>query len=132
MKKVFMDHSSTSKVDDEVIDAMLPYFSKFYGNPSSIHWFGREAHDAVDVSRKNVADLLNSKEDEIIFTAGGTEGDNIAIKGVAYKNKDKMGLKGPHIITSEVEHPAVLQTCEHLEKEGFEVKYLPVDDMRSF
>ncbi len=128
MKKVFMDHSSTSKVDDKVIDAMLPYFSKYYGNPSSIHWFGREAHDAVDMSRKNVADILNAREDEIIFTAGGTEGDNIAIKGVAYNNKDKRGLKGPHIITSQIEHPAVLQTCKHLEAEGFEVKYLSVDE----
>jgi len=128
MKKIFMDHSSTSKVDDEVIDAMIPYFSKYYGNPSSIHLFGRDAHDAVDLSRRKVADLLNAKEDEIIFTSGGTEGDNIAIKGVAYKHKDKSGSKGPHIITSEVEHPAVLQTCEHLEEEGFEVKYLPVDE----
>ena len=128
MKKVFMDHSSTSKVDDEVIDAMLPYFSKYYGNPSSIHRFGREAHGAVDLSRKNVADLLNAREDEIIFTAGGTEGDNIAIKGVAYNNKDKRGLKGPHIITSQIEHQAVLQTCKHLEEEGFEVKYLSVDE----
>jgi cysteine desulfurase len=127
MKKVFMDHSSTSKVDDEVLDAMIPYFSKYYGNPSSIHLFGREANDAVEMSRRKVGNLLNAKEDEIIFTAGGTEGDNIAIKGVAYTNRDKSGSKGPHIITSEIEHPAVLQTCEHLEKEGFEVKYLPVD-----
>ena len=102
MINVFMDHSSTSKVDDKVLDAMLPYFSKYYGNPSSIHLFGREAYDAVDLSRRKVADMLNAKEDEIIFTAGGTESDNIAIKGVAYKNKDKIGSKGPHIITSKV------------------------------
>jgi len=128
MKRIFMDHSSTSKVDDEVVEAMIPYFSKYYGNPSSIHLFGREAKDAVDLARKNVADLIHAKEDEIIFTAGGTESDNIAIKGVAYKNRDKIGSKGPHVITSEVEHPAVLQSCEHLEKEGFEVKYLSVDE----
>jgi len=128
MKKVFMDHASTTKVDDEVLDAMLPYFSKYFGNPSSIHLFGREAHDAVDLSRRKVADLLNAKEDEIIFTAGGTEADNIAIKGVAYKHKEKRGSKGPHIITSEIEHPAVLQTCKHLEEEGFEVTYVPVDE----
>lgn len=123
-----MDHASTTKVDDEVLDAMLPYFSKYFGNPSSIHLFGREAHDAVDLSRRKVADLLNAKEDEIIFTAGGTEADNIAIKGVAYKHKEKRGSKGPHIITSEIEHPAVLQTCKHLEEEGFEVTYVPVDE----
>ncbi|GAF78428.1 unnamed protein product, partial [marine sediment metagenome] len=128
MKKVFMDHASTTKVDDEVLDAMLPYFSKYFGNPSSIHLFGREAHDAVDLSRRKVADMLNAKEDEIIFTAGGTEADNIAIKGVAYKHKEKRGSKGPHIITSEIEHPAVLQTCKHLEEEGFEVTYVPVDE----
>lgn len=128
MKKVFMDHASTTKVDDGVLDAMLPYFSKYFGNPSSIHLFGREAHDAVDLSRRKVADLLNAKEDEIIFTAGGTEADNIAIKGVAYKHKEKRGSKGPHIITSEIEHPAVLQTCKHLEEEGFEVTYVPVDE----
>jgi len=128
MKKIFMDHSSTSKVDDEVIQEMLPFFSKIYGNPSSIHLFGREARDAVDLSRKRVADLLNAKEEEIVFTAGGTESDNIAIKGVANKNKDKIGTKGPHIITSEIEHPAVLQTCKFLEEEGFEVYYLSVDE----
>ncbi len=127
MKKIFMDYASTTKVDREVIDAMLPFFSEYFGNPSSLHLFGREAHEGLDQSRKKVADLLKAKEDEIIFTAGGTESDNIAIKGAAYQNKNKRESKGPHIITSVIEHPAVLETCKHLEKQGFKVKYLPVD-----
>ena len=128
MKRIFMDHSSTTKVDKGVVVAMLPYFSEHYGNPSSIHLFGREANDAVDLARKNVAELLNAEKDEIIFTAGGTEADNIAIKGVAYANMDKKGSRGPHIITSRIEHPAVLKTCEYLEELGFAVRYLPVDE----
>ena len=127
MKRIFMDHASTTKVDAEVLDAMLPYFSEYYGNPSSIHAFGREARKAVDTARKHVGDLLGAKDDEIIFTAGGTESDNLAIKGVAYLNKDKRTTKGPHIITSTIEHPGVLETCRHLETQGFQVKYLPVD-----
>ncbi len=127
MKKIFMDYASTTKVDQEVIDAMLPFFSEYFGNPSSLHLFGREAHEGLDQSRKKVADLLRAKEDEIIFTAGGTESDNIAIKGAAYQNRNKRESKGPHIITSVIEHPAVLETCKHLEKQGFKVKYLPVD-----
>ncbi|UCD14715.1 MAG: cysteine desulfurase NifS [Thermoplasmatales archaeon] len=122
-----MDYASTTKVDKEVIDAILPFFSEYFGNPLSLHLFGRIVHEALDQSRKKIADLLNAKEDEIIFTAGGTESDNIAIKGAAYQNKNKRGSKGPHIITSAIEHPAVLETCKHLEKQGFKVKYLPVD-----
>jgi len=127
MKRIFMDNASTTKVDAEVLNTMLPYFTKYYGNPSSIHAFGREAREAVDTSRTHVADLLGTKDDEIIFTAGGTESDNLAIKGVAYLNKDKRTTKGPHIITSTIEHPGVLETCRHLETQGFQVKYLPVD-----
>jgi cysteine desulfurase len=122
-----MDHASTTKVDAEVLNTMLPYFTEYYGNPSSIHAFGREARIAVDTSRTHVADLLSAKDDEIIFTAGGTESDNLAIKGVAYLNKDKRTTKGPHIITSTIEQPGVLETCRHLETQGFQVKYLPVD-----
>jgi cysteine desulfurase len=122
-----MDNASTTKVDAEVLNTMLPYFTKYYGNPSSIHAFGREARKAVDTSRTQVADVLGAKDDEIIFTAGGTESDNLAIKGVAYLNKDKRTTKGPHIITSTIEHPGVLETCRHLETQGFQVKYLPVD-----
>ncbi len=127
MKRIFMDHASTTKVDDEIVNAMLPYFSKYYGNPSSIHAFGREAREAVDTARTHVGDLLGARDDEIIYTAGGTESDNLAIKGVAYQNKDKRTTKGPHIITSTIEHPGVLEVCRHLETQGFHVKYLPVD-----
>lgn len=128
MKRVYMDYGSTTPVDPEVVDAMLPYFNKYYGNASSIHSFGRDAFDAVEKSRKQVADILSSDADEIIFTSGGTESDNLAIKGVAYLNKKKRDTKGPHIITSAIEHPAVLETCKHLEKQGFNVEYLPVDN----
>jgi cysteine desulfurase len=127
MKRIFMDNASTTKVDPEVIDTMMPYFTKYYGNPSSIHGFGREARMAVDTARTHVSNLLGAKDEEIIFTAGGTESDNLAIKGVAYLNKDKRTTKGPHIITSTIEHPGVLETCRHLETQGFQVKYLPVD-----
>jgi cysteine desulfurase len=127
MKRIFMDNASTTKVDPEVISTMLPYFTEYYGNPSSIHAFGREALKSVDTARTHVADLLGAKDDEMIFTAGGTESDNLAIKGVAYLNKDKRTTKGPHIITSTIEHPGVLETCRYLETQGFQVKYLPVD-----
>lgn len=109
------------------MDAMLPFFTKYYGNPSSIHAFGREAKEAVDTARTQVAELLGARDNEVIFTAGGTESDNLAIKGIAYLNKDKKTTKGPHIITSTIEHPAVLEVCRHLETQGFNVKYLPVD-----
>jgi cysteine desulfurase len=128
MKRVFMDHASTTKVDDEVLNAMLPFFSKYYGNPSSIHAFGREAREAVDTARVCVGNLLGARDDEVIFTAGGTESDNLAIKGIAYLNKEKRTAKGPHIITSTIEHPGVLEVCRHLETQGFHVKYLPVDN----
>ncbi|RLI65607.1 MAG: cysteine desulfurase NifS [Candidatus Asgardarchaeum californiense] len=122
-----MDHAATTPVDKEVVNAMLPYFSQKYGNASSIHSFGMDAFEALSESRKKVADLIHAREQEIIFTAGGTESDNMAIKGIAYNNKDKISLDGPHIITSEIEHPAVLETCRYLEKQGFKIKYLPVD-----
>ena len=127
MKRIYMDHAATTPVDKEVVDAMLPYFTNFYGNASSLHSFGEEAHYALDESRHNVADVLNAEREEIIFTSGGTESDNIAIKGVAFENKDKRNTKGPHIITSAIEHPAVLEPCKHLEKQGFKVKYVSVD-----
>lgn len=127
MRRIFLDHASTTRVDGQVLDAMLPYFSKYYGNPSSIHTFGREARDAVDTSRVQVSKILGSRDDEIIFTAGGTESDNLAIKGIAYLNKEKRTTRGPHIITSAIEHPGVLEACRHLETQGFQVKYLPVD-----
>jgi len=127
MKKVYMDYASTSPVDKEVLSEMLPYFDKIYGNASSIHNFGIKAFNAIEVAREHVGNFINSNSDEIIFTSGGTESDNLAIKGIAFSNKDKRGKKGYNIITSKIEHPAVLESCKHLEKLGFTVKYLPVD-----
>lgn len=127
MKKIYMDYAATTPVDDEVLEEMIPFFQKYYGNASSIHSFGREAFDAVENARVQVGDLINSDADEIIFTSGGTESDNLAIKGVAYLNKKKRNSKGYNIITSKIEHPAVLETCKHLEKQGFKVNFLPVD-----
>jgi cysteine desulfurase len=127
MKRIFLDHASTSKVDPEVLETMVPYFSTHYGNPSSLHFFGRDALQGVETGREQVATLLGAREDEIIFTAGGTESDNLAIKGVAYLNKEKKKASGPHIITSAIEHPGVLEVCKHLELQGYRVTYLPVD-----
>ena len=128
MKRIFLDHASTTKVDEEVLHAMLPYFSQYFGNPSSIHSYGREAREAIDTARTHVGEILCARDDEIIFTAGGTESDNLAIKGIAYLNKEKRTMKGPHIITSTIEHLGVLEVCRHLETQGFQVKYLPVDN----
>jgi cysteine desulfurase len=122
MKRIYMDHAATTPLAPEVLEAMIPYFSKRYGNPSSLHSFGREAREAVDDARTEVAALLNAEPSEIYFTSGGTESDNLAIKGIARKNKKK----GRHIITSSIEHPAVLEVCKALTREGFEVTYLPV------
>jgi cysteine desulfurase len=127
MKQIFLDHASTTKVDPEVLETMLPFFTTNFGNPSSIHAFGRDARETVDNARNQVANVLGARDNEIIFTAGGTESDNLAIKGVAYLNKDKRTNPGPHIITSTIEHPGVLEACRHLETQGFKVKYLPVD-----
>jgi len=127
MERIYMDYGASTPVDKEVIKEMMPYFDKFYGNPSSIHSFGREAFDAVEESRKKVADIICANEDEMVFTSGGTESDNIAIKGIAFRNKEKRGGKGTNIITSAIEHPGVLSTCKYMEQIGFNVKYLPVD-----
>ncbi|MFB0569224.1 MAG: cysteine desulfurase NifS [Nitrososphaeria archaeon] len=123
MRRVYMDHAATTPVDPLVVKAMLPYFSECFGNASSLHSLGRDAFEAVEAARQKVANLIGPEKKEIIFTSGGTESDNLAIKGVAYKNRDK----GNHIITSSIEHPAVLETCRHMESEGFKVTYLPVD-----
>jgi len=127
MERIYMDYGSSTPVDNEVIEEMMPYFDKFYGNPSSIHSFGREAFCAVEESREKVASILSSDAEEITFTSGGTESNNLAIKGVAFRNKKKRGSKGYHIITSAIEHPSVLETCKYMEKIGFNVKFLPVD-----
>lgn len=118
---IYLDHSATSPVDPEVFKAMEPYFVNSFGNASTLYSLGREARTAMESSRKMVASLIGAKPEEVIFTSGGTESDNIAIKGIAYKLKDK----GNHIITSNIEHPAVDETCKYLEKNGFEITYLP-------
>src|SRR5659263_121956 len=122
MKQVYMDHSATTATDPVVTQAMLPYFSEKYGNPSSLYTIGRQARRAIEEARQLVADLIGAKKEEIIFTGSGTESDNLAIKGYALKNR----AKGDHIITSSIEHHAVLNTCKYLEKNGFKVTYLPV------
>jgi len=123
VKKIYMDYNATSPLHPEVLDAMLPFLKDNFGNPSSIHWAGRCVTKYVEEAREKVANLLNAHPTEIVFTGGGSESDNFAIKGVAYALKDK----GTHIITTQVEHPAVLNTCAYLEKIGYEVTYLPVD-----
>jgi cysteine desulfurase len=123
MHPIYLDYAATTPTDKRVIEAILPYFGDVYGNPSSLHAFGQEAKAAVERAREKIASLLGTDPAEIVFTSGGTESDNFAIKGVAYANRKK----GNHIITSAIEHPAVLETCRFLEKEGFKVSYLPVD-----
>ena len=122
-KRVYMDHSATTPVRPEVVEAMTPYFTETFGNASSVHAFGREARKVVDASRESVACLLGAEPDEIIFTSGGTESDNAAVKGAALANQKK----GKHLITSGIEHRAVLNSCGRMAKQGFEVTELPVD-----
>lgn len=122
-KRIYMDYSATTPVKKEVVDAMVPYFTETFGNASSPHGFGRDAKKILIKSRETIAKTLNAKADEIFFTAGGTESDNWALKGVLKSIRPK----GNHIITSAIEHHAVLHTAETLEKEGFKVTYLPVD-----
>ena len=123
MKKIYFDHNATTPVHEDVVGAMLPFLKDDWGNPSSIHWAGRGPRKGVEDAREKVAALLNCNTAEIIFTGSGTESDNHAIKGVAWASKSK----GNHIITSKVEHPAVINTCKQLAKEGFETTYLSVD-----
>jgi cysteine desulfurase len=123
VEKIYMDNNATTAVKPEILEAMLPYFCEQFGNPSSVHWAGRMVGGAIDKARQQVADLLNCSPAEVIFLSCGSEGDNYAIKGTADALKDK----GNHIITTAVEHPAVLETCQALEKDGFEVTYLGVD-----
>lgn len=123
-KRLYMDHAATTPVDPRVVEAMLPYFTERYGNASSVYRLGQEARKAIDEARADVAQILNCTPREIIFTSCGSESDNLAIRGVAFLNRDK----GNHIITSSIEHHAVSHTCEQLEKHfGFQVTYLPVD-----
>lgn len=123
-KLVYMDYSATTYTKKEVLDEMLPYFTEKFGNPSSIYTFGRNSKSAVEVAREKTAKAIGAMNDEIYYTAGGSEADNWALKGVAFANRKR----GNHIITSKIEHHALLHTCEYLQKQGFEVTYLDVDE----
>jgi len=124
LRKVYMDHAAGMPVDPRVFEAMKPYFMENYGNPSSSHSFGASARNALMESREKVARLIGAeKPEEIIFASGGTESNNLAIKGVAYRNKDR----GNHIITTTIEHISLINICKHLQKQGFEITYIPVD-----
>jgi cysteine desulfurase len=124
MRRVYLDHAATTPTHPEAAKAMLPYFTDVFGNPSSIYSCGREARGAVEEARTKVAELIGARSEEIIFTGGGTEADNHALKGVAYANE----RKGNHIITTSIEHNAVLEVCKFLERRGFKITYLPVDE----
>jgi cysteine desulfurase len=124
-RTVYLDHAATTPVQPEVVEAMLPYFGERYGNASSMHSLGREVRQGLEKARNDVADILNCSPDEVVFTSCGTESDNLALRGTAWKNR----RRGDHIITSSIEHHAVGHTCEQLERDfGFEVTYLPVDE----
>ncbi len=123
MENIYLDNSATTRIDDRVLEEMLPYLKSNYGNASSLYSLGRESKKAIEDARDKVAKILNCKSSEIYFTSGGSESDNTAIKGIARANRKK----GNHIITSKIEHRAVLETCKTLEKEGFEITYLDVD-----
>lgn len=120
---IYFDYAATTPVDTRVVNKMLPYFNKEFGNPSSIYDLGKSSKYAINFARKEIADAINCYPEEIYFTSCGSESDNLAIKGIAKANR----VKGNHIITSKIEHPAVINTCKSLEKEGFEVTYLDVD-----
>lgn len=123
MQRIYFDHAATTPVDGEVAQLMLSYMTEKFGNPSSLHYFGRQIGGEVEKARMQVADLIGASKNEIYFTGGGTEADNWALKGIASRNRKK----GNHIITTQIEHHAILHTCEYLEKQGFEITYLPVD-----
>lgn len=124
VKQVYLDNAATTPVKEEVLNAMLPYFTEKYGNPSSIYRLGQETRAAIDEAREKIANAIGANSREIFFTGGGSEADNWAIKGIAYANRDK----GNHIITSKIEHHGVLHTCEYLERNGYEITYLDVDE----
>lgn len=123
LSNIYLDYNATSPVRPEVLEAMLPYYQEHFGNPSSVHWAGRQVAGAVEKAREQVAQLINASPAEIVFVSCGSEGDNMAIKGTL----DALKGRGNHIITTAVEHPAVLETCQFLEKQGIDVTYLPVD-----
>lgn len=123
MNRVYLDYAATTPMDPRVAEAMRPYYSEIYGNPSSLHVFGQEAKSAVEKARTQLAALLGCKTEEVVFTSGGTEADNQALEGVAFASEKK----GNHIIVSKIEHHAVTECCEFLKKRGFDITYLPVD-----
>ncbi len=123
MEVRYFDNSATTKIKEEVLTEMFPYLSREYGNPSSLYSIGRKSKRAIEEARRRVASLINCKPEEIYFTSCGSESDNTALKGIAYANQNK----GKHIITSKIEHPAILNSCQNLERKGFEITYLDVD-----
>jgi cysteine desulfurase len=123
VKAIYLDHSATTPIRPEVLEAMHPYFTDIFGNASSIHTFGQEARKTLEESREKVAERLGALPEEVVFTSGGTEATNLAIKGGIRSNR----LRGNQIIISSIEHHATLNTCQHLEREGYRVIYLPVD-----
>jgi len=123
VKRIYLDYAATTPTHPEVIKVMLPYFNESFGNPSSIYSYGQEAEGSIEEAREKIARCINANREEIIFTSGGTEADNLAIKGVAFAKEDE----GNHIITTSIEHPAVIEACKYLERRGFKVTYLPVD-----
>ena len=123
MRRIYLDHAATTPTHPDVVKAMLPFFTDAFGNPSSVYSYGQEAKGAVEEARSKTAELIGARREEIIFTSGGTEADNFALKGIAYANEHK----GNHIITTSVEHHAVMEVCKFLERRGFTITYLPVD-----
>lgn len=124
MKPIYLDYNATTPIDPEVAEAMRPYLFEHFGNPSSSHWYGIQTKKAVEEARRQLADLLHCNAEEVVFTSGGSESNNYAIKGTAFANREK----GNHIITSAIEHPAVLEVCKYLAEKGFQITYLPVDE----
>ncbi len=124
MDIIYFDNSATTKIKREVLEEMIPYLTKEYGNASALYSIGRKSKRAIEKARKQVAELINCKTNEIYFTGSGSESDNMALKGYAYANKEK----GNHIITSKIEHPAILETCKNLEEKGFEISYIDVNE----
>jgi cysteine desulfurase NifS len=124
LKPIYLDYNATTPIDTEVAEAMRPYLFEHFGNPSSSHWYGIQTKKAVEEARRQVADLLHCTSDEVIFTSGGSESNNYAIKGTAFANRQK----GNHIISSVIEHPAVLEVCKYLAEKSFQITYLPVDE----
>ncbi len=124
MIPIYLDYNATTPIDPEVAEAMAPYLAKYFGNPSSSHWYGENTRRALELARRQTAQLLGCAPDEVLFTSGGSEANNSALKGFAWANRER----GDHIITTAIEHPAILETCKFLERQGFRVTYLPVDE----